>query len=443
VSGRFIAPGAPAPGSPAPAPGAAPDAPVEEDPAEPFSRRARLIIIGVTAVSIVAAVFFAVFGADFAVVPSASADGYSRSALGHHAFVSLLRELGAPVVMSRHDSAGRAGERGLLVLAEPSAADDEALQDIGRMVGEASRVLVILPKRRGDEDPEKRAWLRDAWLRDTWPAERVLAAAGVSGSVSRFDRPTLPENTLGIAPTLTTPVQLITSSTDLEPVIAGPEGILLGRVAYGADEVWVLADPDLIANHGLGDGDNARLAVAMIDEAHGGDDGPIVFDETLHGHVAAPSLWRELATFPLSLATTTALLVLAALLWSASGRFGKVQPPPPPIEPGKRFLIENTAELLRQGGHSAHAVERYFAATLQDVARRVHAPAHLSAAELRGHLARLARQRGVGTDLAALEHEVADVAREPSPARALAAAVRIHRFRQEMIDGPGKRPRGR
>src|SRR6185436_16030104 len=111
-------------------------------------------------------------------------------------------------------------------------------------------------------------------------------------------------------------------------------------------------------NHGLARGDNAAIALAAI-EAERPVGGVVVVDETLHGHVAAPSLWRELFDFPLSLATLSVLLALAFLLWAAMGRFGKPRPDTRPLGAGKRYLIDNTAELTRHGGHAAHALERY------------------------------------------------------------------------------------
>ena len=48
-------------------------------------------------------------------------------------------------------------------------------------------------------------------------------------------------------------------------------------------------------------------------------------------------------TGPLVLASAQALLALLVLLWSGMRRFGAPRAVEPPIEPGKRFLIENTA----------------------------------------------------------------------------------------------------
>jgi hypothetical protein len=217
-------------------------------------------------------------------------------------------------------------------------------------------------------------------------------------------------------------------------------GVLVGRlVRDDGSEVIIVSDPDLIANHGLARGDNAALALAVLAGLRP-PGAVVVVDEALHGHVATPSLWRELFTFPLALATTSVLIALALLLWSAMGRFGRPRPDVRVLGDGKRSLIDNTAELTRLGGHAGHALERYLQATLQDVARALYAPTHLGSAETRTWLLRAAQARQVGTDLVALEREVADIAAPASPRarkaeRALAVAARIHRWRQEMTDG--------
>ena len=63
--------------------------------------------------------------------------------------------------------------------------------------------------------------------------------------------------------------------------------------AKGNDAVWVLADPDLLNNHGLARRENARAAMAILQGAHGGE-GTIVFDVTLNGLERGRRSWPPL-----------------------------------------------------------------------------------------------------------------------------------------------------
>jgi hypothetical protein len=229
-------------------------------------------------------------------------------------------------------------------------------------------------------------------------------------------------NASGLTPRLAEP-QLVRGDA-LASRISGPDGVLAGVVDDGERRWLVVADPDLVANHGLAGGENAALALALIEEFRAG--GRLIVDETVHGHTLEPSVWNELGRFPLSLVTLSAALVLGALIWSASRRFGPPLAAPPALAPGKQFLVDNTAALLAHGGHSAETLARYHQACLADVAKALHArPEDVPA---------LARARELPAELDP-EQLAREVASAPKPARALAIAVRLHRFRQEMIHG--------
>jgi len=429
------------------------DVPGNDDAAvdQPFSRRALFWVIGVGVASFVLAIVLAIFMDDPDGTPTAGNDSYSRSALGHKGFVELLEDYDIRVVRSRHTSGTRAGDHALLLVAEPRLGTDEQKEKLGHMLEAARHAVLVLPKRAGYPDPQKRAWIDESELRPQSDASDVLAAAGITGNLVRPDHSQSFTSPLGeglpSAPELHNPqVVAYGEGQSVFPLVESEAGVLVARVHILDDpddeegrDLIVIADPDLIANHGLGDGDNAAIALAALEKVRPAG-AVVVVDETMHGHVATPSLWRELFSFPLSLATTTVLMALVLLLWSAMGRFGKPLPPERALAAGKRSLIDNTAELTRYGGHAAHALERYLHATVQDVARASHAPAHLGPAELREWLLRAARARHVGLDLVALEREVAEIAGPAAKgprlaARALATAGRIHRWRQEMTNG--------
>lgn len=420
-----------------------------------FSRRTVGWLVGVSAVSLAAAVLFAVFGGSVRPGASSSADTFSRSAIGHRGLVSLLERLHVPVLVSQADTARRVQGDAALVVAEPTvgASVSQQADRMTAMIDASHRALVVLPKWYGEEDPGNPQRIDRAFLLPAGEPDAVLEALGLGGSVVRLaagdpagapraplwhvdSRFTLPDAGPP-APDLVG-AQLY-HGDDLEPLIANDRGILLGRLERHGTTVWLLADPDLLSNHGLLRGDNATLAVALLDQVRDGE-GTLVFDETLHGFKHEPSPWKVLFEFPLVLATIQALLAVALLLWAATGRFGKPLPAAPPFSPGKDYLIDNTAALLGAGGHAGAALGRYLATTVQEVARALHAPPHLTAEATAGWLDGLANARGISAPrLAELERDVAQAAaaRRERARRVVATARRIYRWKQEMTHGSG------
>jgi hypothetical protein len=404
----------------------------------PFGPRATALLVAAAGVSLAVAVVLAMLGGGLEDVPSAGADSFSRSAIGHRAFLDVLRRLEVPVVVSRHRSVAKA-EGALLVLAEPgSSGPGEAILD--EALERPGTTLVVLPKRGGRADARNPRWLGASRLLPPEVPGRLLHQLGLSGEVVRpaavqgWTTGGLPE------PDLDGP-QLV-RSTDLQPIVSSAEGILVGEQETEAGRLVVLADPDLIASHGLGRGGNALLATALVERLRGPRG--VVWDETLHGFEVAPSLFRELLRFPLVAATLQATLAALALVWAGARRFGRPAPPPPPAAGGKDVLVENTAELLRNGGHVAHAVGACWRNAVEAAAAGLHAPPGLSHADAVGWLARAGRARDVGSDPARLEARVRAFGGAPgAEAAALALARDIHQWREELLDGHRRHPRHR
>lgn len=401
-----------------------------------FRRRTMLWLVAIAGFSFLSALFWGLFGSEVAGVSSARADSFSRSALGYHALVRLLRELDIPVSVSRFDSGHRAGKAALLLLAEPEVGfsamrDEDALR---RTLAAAGRALLVLPKWTGEEDPERPGWIAGALLRPRKQVADILGAIGLDDvHIVR------PETTTGWrtelvdgAPSLFAP-QLVRGRF-LTGIVQCRQGILFARADMHWGPLYILSDPDVLSNHGLAQGVHAQLAVRMLEVARSGRHG-ILVDETFHGHVLEPSAFRALFDFPLVLATLAALLTLAVLLWSAMGRFGAPAPAEAVVQPGKAFLIDNIASLLRYGGHSVDVLKRYLDAVQNEVARRLHLPVRLDREEARAWLERYGEQRRVTVGFERLRREVARATGE----RVLPVAGRIYRWREEMIHGPGSR----
>lgn len=439
----------------------------EGDAAGSFSRRGTAWLVTIAALSLAAAGFLGAFGDALYDPPSFSQDSFSRSAVGHEAFTRLLRSLGFNVVVSRHRTAEKAGTGAVVALLEPRVGpDDEAGR--GRLEaidGASSSLLVVLPKREAIPDPVRPRRVASADLLPPEAAQRVLEALDIGGKVVR------PQRSAGSwrgdlpLPTLDAP-QLVVSDR-LRPLVANDDGILVGELELtGEDDEaeeaegeaaggtfqatagpqsqeppsWrtiVVADPDLVATHGLGKGENALLLVRILERLGAGERAVLV-DETLHGFEQQPSLALELVRFPLLLATLSALLAGGLLAWGALVRFGRPRPPEPQLKPGRLALVESTAGLLRHGGHFAHAAAAYLRAAKQHVTAKHRTSGEGSDDE--AWLSRIVEARGRGEALRAIEERVGRLAtrRVRGEEEAVRAAQAIHAWREEMTDGAGE-----
>ena len=411
----------------------------------PFRGRTVVRIALLAGASFAVALALLLFQDELQETRSAAANTFSRSALGHRAWTELLRRTGRPVVVARNLPATAPPRDAVLVIAEPVTGARPSPGIHARAAG-ARRLLVVLPKRRGEVLAERPSWVDRVEILRPALAESVLRDAGISGTV---ERPAAPIDAaawrlrgVSAAPTLDD-VQLV-RSRDLVPIVDCSSGILVGRVTVDGREIVVLSDPDVIANHGIHRGDNALLATELV-ALHAPRGSAVVFDETLHGFGASSSLFRELFTFPLSLAVLQAALAVGALLWAGIPRFGAPRAAAPALGAGRHTLVANTADLLVFGGHAGHVVARYFDRAVETVAVAASArqgESDGSRAEKISGAREAARRRGAREDLDVLAAEVAafrSSARRTDDAaserHAVALARRIRAWREEALDG--------
>ena len=367
---------------------------------------------------------------------------FSRSALGHAGLAEMLERLGIRVVKSRYDSLRKLGDEDLLVIAEP-----EALDEAQRLL-DADTVLLVLPKREGTPSRNHPGWIADSALRSESEIRDILNMLDIEAAIAYTRQtPVWKHNELGVTPEIAAPIQLI-AANGMWPIVGTDRGALVGEFQRGRHLLWVLADPDVIENHGLTKGANAAFAVALINKLRG-DSGTVVFDETVHGYgyVAPPaSPLKLLFTFPYVLATAQGLLAIGLLLWATVGRFGKAEPVPPALDAGKRGLILNVAELLGFAGHHEIVVQRYVQEALRDAGRQLHAPPALAEGKLIPWLSRVGTLRGVELDCAAIVGRMDEIrakgamrAKGSAEAGALMSIARdMYRWRRGIIDGdPG------
>jgi hypothetical protein len=432
-----------------------------------FSRRGAAWLAALAAASLAAAGFLGAFGDALYDPPSFGQDGFSRSAVGHAAFTELLRRLGFRVVVSRHRTAEKGSGGAVVALLEPRVGPEAeaSAETFSAIEGASDALLVVLPKRAALPDPLRPRFVASAEVLPLDVPQRILEKLDRGGKVVRPERAIAGWRGELPAPSLDRP-QLIRSDR-LKPLLACDDGILVGEILgdaeFDEDEdgpgpaevgpagegegegapAWrtiVVADPDLLATHGLGRGANAAILVRAL-ERLGAGDLPIAVDETLHGFEEQPSLARELVRFPLAPATFSALLVAGLLAWGGFVRFGRPSPPQRALKEGRLALVESTAALLRHGGHASHAAAAYLRAAKERVAHRLRPSGE--AGEDPAWLAEAAEARGRGGALRAIEARVQRLAarRVGGEEESVRAAQAIHRWREEMTDGADGDPR--
>ncbi len=409
---------------------------------EVFSRRV-LIRWALAAVAVFGVALFLMAHGDSDASDSIGPIVEARPAFGFAGIADILEQVGTPVVHTRYRSRDKLGNGGVLVIAEPRI-DPRMLTKANRILN-ARAILLILPKWIGDESDRHSGWVGKAVL---GPSVGVQAALDLVDPEADFERGPLLDhwdhNKIGLNPVVAAPAQFIRSKK-LKPIVAQGDKILVGELKRKDQRIFVLADPDVMSNHGLEETGNAAFAVALLGALRTGD-GPVVFDEALNSAPSdGPNLINRLFKPPLLPGTLLAIVGAVLLLWATMPRFGAADPPAPALESGKRGLIDNIATLVGFSGRRAAIVGRFVEATVQDVARQLHAPRGLAGEELAGWLDRVGRARGVKTDVAPSVEQANALftAKRPDPGELVALARTISDWKQEITDGPARHQKRR
>jgi len=402
---------------------------VSEAQTHPFKRRTLLMLLGVAAAAFVAMAYFAIDDdAPRSGHEAAGTTSASRSAVGYRAFIELLRQF-EPSVVSRMTRSDQSAALRLL-LAPADAA--EVRYVVASRKGSA---LIVLPKWRTQRDG----------MADRVRAARLLAPEAVRELAREIAndieivRPAAVTvwraSEIRGAPELSQP-QLVRSRL-LCPLLSSAEGMLIGRLCARPD-VIVLADPDLLANHGLWRGENAVVAMNMISRIRGYDGPILALESDAAAAAASRSLWTLMLTPPF-LAITVAFAIAAGVaLWMAALRFG-----PPTKEAEARAagiftLIDVGAGLLHARSHGGRVLRRYAELQALDLGRRLRAPrATTSPGEIGNWVDASKRRRAAGPGYAELMRQVdaVDGAPKADPAAVVGTAGRLFRWWEDSLHG--------
>src|SRR5262249_15855073 len=161
-----------------------------------------------------------------------------------------------PAQESDLGSGAHFGPTDVVVIAEPRS-DDTTLAEVGAML-DAPTVLLALPKREGKADPKEPGWIGEDKQSAAGDVQQVLRLVDKDAKVVGDSADSWSVSNFGDATPALRHIQLI-KSAKLRPLLAGPDGMLIGERREGGRRVVVLSDPDLIANHGIARGDNAEI----------------------------------------------------------------------------------------------------------------------------------------------------------------------------------------
>jgi hypothetical protein len=281
----------------------------------------------------------------------------SKAAVGFSAIVRLAEETGRNPVIVRSKDQLKSED---LTVITPDHGWIE-LSDILDQRG-ARATLLVLPKWETGKDPKKPGWVRVSGLMPAWDPARILYPATPIGITREKTKGELLDTVADGAPAelrfLAPRVLQTFSGKDVRPLITNARGaIVLGQIGKG--QLYILADPDLLNNHGMGDERQARAALAMLDFLNSTDSETVQFDVTTNGLGRSRSPLKLAFDAPFLAVTLTIFVAMLLAAWQALVRFGPVARPERAIAFGKAALVDNSAALIRKAGREAHLGRRY------------------------------------------------------------------------------------
>lgn len=327
--------------------------------ASPFNPFTILILVVVGVLGLVALVTLNAYAPDLSEGEHGGAHALSNSAIGFSGLVRLVDATGGHPWIVRDPLFFHTPDL-LVVTPENRSVDiSTALQRGNRST------LIILPKWATVADPRHTGWVRSTGLLPISEPVGVTAP----GWNFRMDRRQTGGNTLLTnddslpdSIRLRAPAQLQVI-TKVDPPSNGAEiaykplltddqgGVVL--IELGARPLYILTDPDILNNQGMGDEAQAASALALLHWLNGAYGKSIAFDVSYNGLGGQRSPLRLLFEPPFAAGTAclTVALLLAGI--SAFARFGPARPAPRAITFGKAALVNNAALMVRKAGKEA------------------------------------------------------------------------------------------
>lgn len=208
-----------------------------------------------------------------------------------------------------------------------------------------------------------------------------------------------------------------------QPVIGEPGQMLLAECPLPDTDqtVLILADPDLLNNHGLRLGENAWIARDFIQSEASGD--AVYIDYSRRNWFAAEEeeivrqrSWSDLAQFfayPFSMIWISTLSVFALFLWRGGIRFGPVPPEHRGMEASRTQVIRVRARLMRLTGQDGALISEYVTARISATATHLFGQNYAGRSQDEAAVSRHAARQSPGL-ANQLESLLAEIGRLPA-----------------------------
>ena len=357
----------------------------------------------------------------------------SKAATGLFGIGALMEKIDGKILRVT-EKKGWAETPGLMVVPLQQGVDLKKLRELidARASNRDATTLIVLPKWLTLNDTAHRGWVRQAGV---MPPDFTKELVDKIGKIELLSQNAPPARITGLddgfGDVFASP-QRRWLVGDVEAVLKDDVGrIILGRVTSDDENadpyLYVLADPDLIANHGIKSLAGAEGAVAIMQWLKPDADEPVAFDYVLTGCEGGGRNLLQLMFEPPFLALTLAVLAAALLVGiHAFGRFGPPLAEARAIPFGKRALADNAAILIARAGAVRRMGDRYVVLT-RDAAAVALGATTMDAEALEAWLATLPNVKGpdFGT-LAAAARAAKDSLAMRSAAQAL------HEWRNEV-----------
>jgi hypothetical protein len=322
-----------------------------------FNARTMLLITAIGALAFIAMLVLGAYAPDLRSGHNGGSHALSNAATGFSGIVRLADQTGRNPEIVRVETDLTSED---LTVITP----EHGWTELGKILTQrgARATLIVLPKWETMADPQRPGWVRITGLLPGSDPARTLYPAtpfGITREKSRGE----PLRTVATAAPpelqfLAPRVLQTVSAKGLVPIIINARGaIVVGKL--GNSPLYVLADPDLLNNHGMGDERQARAALALLDFLNSTGATSIQFDVTANGLGRSRSPLKLAFDAPFLAVTLTIFAAMLLAAWQALVRFGPVRRPQRAIAFGKAALVDNSAALVRKAGREAHLGSRY------------------------------------------------------------------------------------